>query len=114
MLLHCGTSPSFSAQTGSSARLYPLQRFPLAAPASLWALVDARCAIGIHRDRENRLCVEAAIAAVVGAGSSPQALVVSTHGLLVGEAAERLGGAPIRRLVFTDSVKAGLHPYQSR
>jgi ribose-phosphate pyrophosphokinase len=54
--------------------------------------------------------VEAAIGAVVAAGSSPQALVVATHGLLVGEAAERLSGAPIQRLVFTDSVKAALHP----
>jgi ribose-phosphate pyrophosphokinase len=49
--------------------------------------------------------VEAAIAAVIAAGSSPQALVVAAHGLLVGEAAERLSGVPIRRLVFTDSVK---------
>ena len=54
--------------------------------------------------------VDAAIRAVIAAGSAPQVLVVASHGLLVGEAVQRLDGLPIRRLVFSDSVKSASHP----
>jgi len=54
--------------------------------------------------------VDAAIRAVIAAGSAGQVLVVASHGLLVGEAVQRLGGLPIQRLVFSDSVKSVSHP----
>jgi ribose-phosphate pyrophosphokinase len=50
--------------------------------------------------------VEAAIHAVLDAGSRPEVTVAATHGLLVGVAAGRLRGLPIARLVTTDSVAA--------
>jgi ribose-phosphate pyrophosphokinase len=53
--------------------------------------------------------VAAAVRALIDAGAVPPALVVATHGLLVGEAVERLSSAPIRRLVFSDSVSAAAH-----
>jgi ribose-phosphate pyrophosphokinase len=48
--------------------------------------------------------VEAALAAVRAAGARPEPLVVATHGLFVGPAADRLGGLGARRIVTTDSV----------
>jgi ribose-phosphate pyrophosphokinase len=54
--------------------------------------------------------VDGAIRAVLAAGAVPPALVVASHGLLLGEAVQRLSGLPIRRLVFSDSVKAPSHP----
>lgn len=48
--------------------------------------------------------IEAAIEALVAAGAVPEATVAATHGLFVGSAPERLGRAPIRRCVVTDSV----------
>jgi ribose-phosphate pyrophosphokinase len=50
--------------------------------------------------------VEAAVRAVLEAGSAPDVVVAATHGLFVGEAAARLGAMPVRRLVVTDSVAA--------
>jgi ribose-phosphate pyrophosphokinase len=54
--------------------------------------------------------VSAAIRALVEAGCIPQPLVVATHGLLVGEAVDRLSGLPIRRMVFSDTVVSANHP----
>lgn len=54
--------------------------------------------------------VTAAIRALIDAGAVPPAVVVATHGLLVGEAVERLAGVPIRQLLFSDSVNAVSHP----
>ena len=48
--------------------------------------------------------IEAAAAALVGAGCLPDITVVATHALLVGGAAERLRGLQLRRLVVTDTV----------
>jgi ribose-phosphate pyrophosphokinase len=50
--------------------------------------------------------MEAAIAAVLEAGSRPEVTVAATHGLLVGAAAERLRRLPVTRIVTTDSVAA--------
>jgi len=48
--------------------------------------------------------VEAAVKAVLAAGSVPPAVVVSSHALLVGPAVERLRALPLTRLIVTDSV----------
>ncbi|HEX6106637.1 MAG TPA: ribose-phosphate pyrophosphokinase [Gemmatimonadales bacterium] len=48
--------------------------------------------------------VEAAIRALLEAGAREEITVAATHGLLVGDAARRLGALPIRRLLTTDSV----------
>lgn len=48
--------------------------------------------------------IEAALKAVIAAGSGSQAVVVSSHALLVGAAVERLGALPLNRLIVTDSV----------
>jgi ribose-phosphate pyrophosphokinase len=48
--------------------------------------------------------VSAALDAVVAGGAQPAAIVVASHGLLVGPAVERLQEAPVRRLIVTDSV----------
>ena len=48
--------------------------------------------------------VEAAIDAVLEEGCEPEASVVATHGLFVGQAVWRLSDAPIKRVVVTDSV----------
>ena len=50
--------------------------------------------------------VEAAIRALLEAGAREEITVAATHGLLVGDAARRLGALPIRRLLTTDSVAA--------
>ncbi len=54
--------------------------------------------------------VAAAVRALMDAGAAPPATVVATHGLLVGEAVQRLAGVPIRQLFFSDSVGAAAHP----
>lgn len=48
--------------------------------------------------------IEAAARALAAAGSLPVAAVVATHGLFVGDAAERLAALGARRLLVTDSV----------
>jgi len=48
--------------------------------------------------------IEAAVQALVAAGSSSEVLVVASHALLVGKAVERLAPLSIRSLVATDSV----------
>jgi ribose-phosphate pyrophosphokinase len=48
--------------------------------------------------------VEAAIAALVAAGSAPGITVIATHAVLVEHAVERLRRAGAERLVVTDSV----------
>jgi ribose-phosphate pyrophosphokinase len=54
--------------------------------------------------------VAAALRALIDAGAAEPALVAASHGLMVGEAVERLGGVPIQRLFFSDSVKPAAHP----
>jgi ribose-phosphate pyrophosphokinase len=49
--------------------------------------------------------VQAAIQALLAAGSAPEVTVVASHALLVGPAVERLRALPVRRLVVTDSVE---------
>jgi len=49
--------------------------------------------------------IAAATAALLEAGAAPPAIVLATHGLLVGEALQRMGGLPIKRLIFSDSVE---------
>lgn len=48
--------------------------------------------------------IAAAFNAAVACGSLPSAMVVSTHGLFVGAAVERLGALAIRQFLVTDSV----------
>jgi ribose-phosphate pyrophosphokinase len=47
--------------------------------------------------------VEAALKAVLAEGARPEPLVVATHGLFVGPAAQRLPALSARRIVTTDS-----------
>lgn len=53
--------------------------------------------------------VAAAVRALREAGCVPEITVVATHGLLVGGALELLAGAPVQRLVTTDSVSPPRH-----
>lgn len=46
----------------------------------------------------------ASIQAVLDAGAQPQVTIVASHGLFVGQAFERLGKLPIRKIVVTNSV----------
>ena len=46
----------------------------------------------------------ASIQAVLDAGAQPQVTIAATHGLFVGQAFERLGKLPIRKVICTDSV----------
>jgi ribose-phosphate pyrophosphokinase len=50
--------------------------------------------------------VEAAVGALLQAGSRPEVTLAASHGLFVGAAPERLRALPVRRLVTTDSVAA--------
>src|SRR5579875_720244 len=54
--------------------------------------------------------IAAAVSALMDAGARPPAVVVATHGLMVGEAVDRLKGLPIQRLIFSDSVAAVAKP----
>jgi ribose-phosphate pyrophosphokinase len=51
--------------------------------------------------------IAAAVGAVLESGAVADVVVVASHALLVGPAAERLARLPIRRLVATDSVRLG-------
>jgi ribose-phosphate pyrophosphokinase len=51
--------------------------------------------------------IAAAVAALMDAGATPPAIVIATHGLMVGEAVGRLEGLPIQGLIFSDSVTSG-------
>ncbi len=46
----------------------------------------------------------ASIQAVLDAGALPEVTIAATHGLLVGQAIERLGKLPVRKVLITDSV----------
>lgn len=48
--------------------------------------------------------IEAAVEVVARHGAAPEIVVVATHGLFVEPAVERLGRAPIRRVLVTDSL----------
>jgi ribose-phosphate pyrophosphokinase len=48
--------------------------------------------------------VEAAIRALLAAGSAPDFIVIASHGLFVGPALERFGELSVRRFFSTDSV----------
>ncbi|MGW5157328.1 ribose-phosphate diphosphokinase [Nonomuraea wenchangensis] len=48
--------------------------------------------------------IEAAAKVVADHGAAPEIVVVATHGLFVESAAERLGRAPIRRVLVTDTL----------
>ena len=48
--------------------------------------------------------VEAALRALLAAGSAPDFIVIASHGLFVGPALERFGELPVRRFFSTDSV----------
>lgn len=50
--------------------------------------------------------IAAASSAVIADGSEPRSLVISTHGLFVGEAADRLRGTTAERFFVTDSVSS--------
>jgi ribose-phosphate pyrophosphokinase len=50
--------------------------------------------------------IAAAAEAVIEAGAVARVLMVATHGLLVGEALQRLNGIAPRRLIFSDSVRS--------
>ena len=49
--------------------------------------------------------IEATVRLLLANGARPDVIVAATHGLFVGEAAERLAGLPVRRLVVTDSLQ---------
>ncbi|HXH21416.1 MAG TPA: ribose-phosphate pyrophosphokinase [Dehalococcoidia bacterium] len=50
--------------------------------------------------------IEAAARALVAGGAAARMIVAATHGLFVGECAERFAALPLERLVVTDSVQA--------
>lgn len=50
--------------------------------------------------------IEAAVAALLEAGSADEMIVAATHGLFVGEAVRRLAALPLREVLVTDSVAA--------
>jgi ribose-phosphate pyrophosphokinase len=54
--------------------------------------------------------IAAAVTALMEAGATPPAIVIATHGLLVGEAVHRLEALPIQRLIFSDSVTSAAQP----
>lgn len=49
--------------------------------------------------------IEAAAGALLAAGCHPEIAVIATHGLLVGNAVDRLAAGGVRRLTITDSVR---------
>jgi ribose-phosphate pyrophosphokinase len=57
--------------------------------------------------------IEAAIRALVDAGCTQEITVSVTHPLLEGDAIERLGRLPVRRLVISDSVPLPREPVAS-
>ena len=77
--------------------------------------VEARGLIGDVRGRpalviddmiSTGATIEAAVNAFVSQGGLPDVIVAATHGLFVGDAAERLSRLPLKRIVITDSVAA--------
>jgi ribose-phosphate pyrophosphokinase len=50
--------------------------------------------------------IEAAVGALLEAGSAGEIVVAATHGLFVGEAVRRLAALPLREVLVTDSVAA--------
>lgn len=78
------------------------------------ALVRAEELVGDVRNRQPIIVddmistggtVEAAARLLAEHGASPDLVVVATHGLLIGDAADRLRALPVRRLVVTDTVR---------
>lgn len=51
--------------------------------------------------------IKAAIGVLLAHRAAPDVVVATTHGLLVGDAADRLRRLPIRRLLVTDTVRPG-------
>jgi ribose-phosphate pyrophosphokinase len=54
--------------------------------------------------------IEAAVQALIAAGSAPDVGVVASHALLVGQAVARVSKMPVRWLMATDSVPLPPHP----
>lgn len=54
--------------------------------------------------------IEAAASVLLAHGAEPSFVVAATHGLLVGDAAARLGRIPVRSLVTTDSLPQSQSP----
>jgi ribose-phosphate pyrophosphokinase len=54
--------------------------------------------------------IQAAHRALAAAGSQPGGILVATHGLFVADAADRLRGLNVRRVIVTDSVPASALP----
>ncbi|GGO79003.1 hypothetical protein GCM10012289_62300 [Nonomuraea cavernae] len=54
--------------------------------------------------------IEAAAEVVADHGAAPEIVVVATHGLFVGSAAERLGRTTIQRVLVTDTVAQPTRP----
>lgn len=50
--------------------------------------------------------IEAAVTALLEAGSADEMIVAATHGLFVGDAVRRLAALPLREVLVTDSVAA--------
>lgn len=78
------------------------------------ALVRAEELVGAVRNRQPIIVddmistggtVEAAARLLAEHGAAPDLVVVATHGLLIGDAADRLRALPVRRLVVTDTVR---------
>ncbi|HEU5171871.1 MAG TPA: ribose-phosphate pyrophosphokinase [Gemmatimonadales bacterium] len=57
--------------------------------------------------------IEGAVRALVAAGAVPEFLVVATHGLLVGDALQRLAALPIRSMLVSDSIESKPSPLLS-
>lgn len=54
--------------------------------------------------------VEAAAQVLDEAGAAPELSVVASHGLLVGDATERLSALPLRQLLVSDTLPGPRHP----
>jgi ribose-phosphate pyrophosphokinase len=66
--------------------------------------VEGRSAIVVDDMISTGGTAEAAVQLLIETGSVRDVVVAATHGLLIGEAAERLRSLPLRRLLVTDSV----------
>jgi ribose-phosphate pyrophosphokinase len=66
--------------------------------------VNGRCLVIVDDMISTGATIATAFNAALASGCLPIATVVSTHGLFVGTAPERLGGLAIRQFLVTDSV----------
>ncbi len=76
----------------------------------LMGQVDGRPVVIVDDMITTGATIEAAIRVLLDKGARPDVVVGATHGLFVGDAAERLARLPVRRLVVTDSLSGAGSP----